>query len=217
MSEQKGEYKVEVKRLDEAVTPDPNNVNKHTQRGQTLVENSLRRRGAFRGIAAAGKNAETPVVYAGNLTLEQAAAAGFEEVILVHTDGRQLVVTVRDDVEPGSPEAIALGLEDNESAKQSYNPDVDVLAALAAGNEAVLSAFKEEDKIFGGMLENIINPSSHYVPDTMKIKPVTQEDIIRTTNAGFYPDGSKVRIEVICPNCATRFEVDKTASGLGND
>lgn len=65
--------------------PDPNNLNQHTQRGHTIVENSMRRRGIGRGILAAGKGVDNPVVLAGNLTLEKAVDAGFENVILVHT------------------------------------------------------------------------------------------------------------------------------------
>jgi DNA modification methylase len=148
------DVKVEVKTLDD-LQPDPNNVNKHTVRGHQLVENSLRKRGAFRSIAAAGKGVDKPVVMAGNLTIEKARDAGFDEVIFVHTNGRQLVSVIRDDIAPGSAEAIALGLEDNESAKQSYNADIDVLAALAAGDNAILSALRAEDKIFDGMLEGM--------------------------------------------------------------
>jgi hypothetical protein len=139
----------------ESLTPDPQNANKHTQKGMTLVNNSIRRRGLFRGIAAAGKGTESPVVYAGNLTLEQAVEAGITEAVIVHTTGNQLVVTVRDDVAPGSAEAIALGLEDNESGKQSYNPDIDIVAALAVGDNALLKAMRDGDKVFDGMLNSM--------------------------------------------------------------
>src|SRR5690606_24859082 len=77
------------------------------------------------------------------------------EVIFVHTTGNQLVVTVRDDLDPTSAEAIALGIEDNESAKQSYSPDLDVVAALAAGDNAVLASLRKEDKVFGSILKGM--------------------------------------------------------------
>lgn len=151
--------KVETKSIDD-ILPDPNNANKHTQRGHQIVENSIRRRGVGRGILAAGKNTDKPVIMAGNLTAEKARDAGIDEVVIVHTTGNQLVVTVRDDLDPTSPEAIALGIEDNESGKQSYNPDIDLLAAMSAGDNGVLSALKNEDKIFGGMLEGMIPAGS---------------------------------------------------------
>ena len=143
--------KTEVKKIDDLL-PDPNNVNRHTQRGHGLVENSIRRRGVGRGILAAGKNTDKPVIMAGNLTHEKARDAGIDEVVFVHTTGNQLVVTVRDDLDPTSPEAIALGIEDNEAGKLSYNPDIDLLAAMSAGDNGVLSKLKEDDKIFGDML-----------------------------------------------------------------
>lgn len=144
--------KVNVLPIEQGATPDPQNANKHTARGGALLENSLQRRGAFRSIASAGKGVDVPVVYAGNYTLEKAAAAGFKEIVNVHVTGDQLVNVVRDDIAPHTAEAIALGLEDNEIGKQSYSPDIDLIASLAAGDSAILSALKNEDKMFGGML-----------------------------------------------------------------
>ena len=83
------------------------------------MENSLRKRGAFRSIASAGKGVEVPTVYAGNLTLEKAIDAGFTEIVNVHVTGNQIVNVVRDDIAPGSPEAAALGIEDNEVEERS--------------------------------------------------------------------------------------------------
>ncbi len=147
--------RVEVKPIEQGAQPDPNNVNKHTQKGGGLLENSLRKRGAFRSIASAGKGVETPVVMAGNYTLEKAIDAGFTEIVNVHVTGNQIVNVVRDDLDPNSPEAIALGIEDNEIGKQSYAPDIDMLAALAAGDNAVLAALKQEDKIFNSILDGM--------------------------------------------------------------
>lgn len=204
--------KVEVLPIEQGATPDQANANKHTQRGSALVENSLRRRGAFRSIASAGKNTEIPVVYAGNLTLEKAVEAGFKRIINVHTTGGDLVNVVRDDVAPGSPEAVALGLEDNESAKQSYSPDLDIVAALAAGDDAVLSALRREDKVFGGMLEGMglveFHPS---LSPTMTGKVYTQEDIDAIKN-GDKTIKLKDLMEVICPDCGHVFFVDPRAN-----
>lgn len=147
--------RVEVLPIEQGATPDPNNANKHTQRGGALLTNSLQRRGAFRSIASAGKGVDIPVVMAGNLTLEKAVDAGFTEVVNVHVTGNQLVNVVRDDVEPGTADAIALGIEDNEIGRISYQPDIDIVAALAAGDSAILSALRQSDKAFDGMLESM--------------------------------------------------------------
>lgn len=148
--------RVEVKTLDD-LEADPNNVNRHTAKGRKLVSNSIQRRGAFRSIAAVGKGVKKPVVMAGGLTREQAREAGINEVIFVHTNGKQLVSVVRDDIAPGSAEAVALGLEDNEAARQSYNPDVDILAALAEGENAVLAQLRKEDQPLDEMINVIFD------------------------------------------------------------
>jgi len=158
--------RIEILPIEQGATTDLGNINKHSQRGGTLLENSLRKRGAFRSIASAGKGVDIPVTYAGNYTLEKAVEAGFKEIVNVHVRGDQLVNVVRDDIAPGSVEAIALGLEDNESAKQSYNPDIDMLAALAAGDNAILAQLRKEDKVFDGMLEGMLEE---------EIKDVTPE------------------------------------------
>ena len=145
--------RIEVLPIEDGATPDPQNINKHTQRGGGLLENSLRKRGAFRSIASAGKGVKIPVVMAGNFTLEKAVTAGFTEIVNVHVTGNQIVNVVRDDIAPNSAEAIALGLEDNEIGKQSYNPDLDILAAVMA--DPAMQALKAEDKMLADIVEGM--------------------------------------------------------------
>jgi hypothetical protein len=149
--------RIEVLPIEQGATPDPNNVNKHTQRGGKLLGNSLRKRGAFRSIASAGKGVSVPVVGAGNFTLENAVDAGFTEVVNVHITGNQLVNVVRDDIEPGSAEFYALAIEDNEIGKQSYNPDIDILAAVMA--DPAMQALKAEDKMLADIVEGMGLPT----------------------------------------------------------
>ena len=145
--------KVEVLPIEQGATTDQNNVNKHTQRGGKLLTNSLQKRGAFRSIASAGKGVDVPVVGAGNFTLENAVAAGFKEVVNVHVRGDQIVNVVRDDIAPNSPEFYALAIEDNEIGKQSYNPDIDILAALMA--DPAMQTLKAEDRILADIVEGM--------------------------------------------------------------
>lgn len=174
--------RVEVLPIEAGATPDPMNTNAHTQRGGGLLENSLRRRGANRSIASAGKGVDVPVVTAGNFTLEKAYGAGFTEIVNIHVTGNQLVNVVRDDIAPGSPEAVALGIEDNEIGKQSYNPDVDILAALTAGDSALLKTLKDEDEIFSsmvdGMLDNNVFPGGHEEIEGMPLLPDEKYDYV---------------------------------------
>ena len=174
--------KVDVLPLEQAATPDLSNVNKHTQRGRGLLENSLRKRGAFRSIASAGKGVKIPVVGAGNLTFQTAAEAGFTEVVNVHVTGNQIVNVVRDDIEPGSPEFYALAIEDNEIGKSSYNPDIDILAAIMA--DPAMQTLKAEDKILSGILDGVFPATDVSGVDDKeekaKQKAKTDVDIIYT-------------------------------------
>ena len=113
------------------IEQDPNNANRHTERGRNMVERSLRERGFFRPMAAAGKGVKQPVMLAGNLTQETAAAIGMDEAIIVETDGSRPIVHVRTDLEPGSTQAILLGLEDNRSAEVSLNLDPAILQGFS--------------------------------------------------------------------------------------
>ena len=146
------EPRVEVLPIEKGATPDQTNVNKHTQRGRGLHENSMRKRGAGRSIFSAGKGVDTPVVMGGNQTLEIAATLGME-IINVHTTGKQIVNVVRDDIAPNSPEFYALGIEDNEVGKISYNPDIEILAAVMA--DPAMQALKAEDKMLADIVEGM--------------------------------------------------------------
>lgn len=85
-------------------TPDDKNANRGTERGRYMLETSLEQVGAGRGIVV-DKHGK---VIAGNKTQEVAIAQGIEDAIIVETDGRQLVVTKRldmdlDDPDPNNP------------------------------------------------------------------------------------------------------------------
>jgi len=95
--------KVQEGKLSELV-PDDRNANKGTERGRYMLETSLEQVGAGRGIVV-DKHGK---VIAGNKTQEVAIASGIEDAIIVETDGRQLVVTKRldmdlDDPDPNNP------------------------------------------------------------------------------------------------------------------
>lgn len=179
---------VEVMPIEKAATPDILNTNKHSQRGRGREENSLRRRGVNRPIAAAGMGVEVPVISAGNQTFEIAANIGIKEAIVVHTKGDQIIINVRDDVAPNSAAFHALAIEDNASV--DFNPDTDLIAQLAAGDDAILKALRDGDDIFNSLLEDI----GAVVPD---FQPVGVDEQGRL-------DQKK---PVTCPECGHEFTV----------
>jgi len=107
------------------LTPDARNVNLGTKRGLELLEKSLEQYGAGRSVLV-DKNG---VVIAGNKTLSAAAEKGFG-VKVVRTDGKQLVVVQRGDIDIESKEGQELALADNRVAEVDLAWDTEQLKAL---------------------------------------------------------------------------------------
>ena len=102
------------------LTPDGENFNRHTEFRQKLLEDSLRKFGAGRSILV-DKDGN---IIAGNSTTETAAAIGMEDVIVVPTDGKKLVVVQRTDLILDSPEGRELALADNMTALKGIDIDL---------------------------------------------------------------------------------------------
>jgi DNA modification methylase len=101
--------------------PDASNANLHSERGTYMVSRSLEKLGAGRSILIDRDNE----IIAGNLTTEQAAAMGLEEVIIVETDGNQLVAVKRVDMDLDDPATGAreMAYADNRAAIVSIDFD----------------------------------------------------------------------------------------------
>ena len=91
------------------LTPDHSNANRGTERGRYALEASLRKYGAGRSILI-DKHGR---IIAGNKTAETAADVGIDDVIVVQTDGRQVVAVQRTDLDLDSNEARELAYADN--------------------------------------------------------------------------------------------------------
>ena len=102
------------------LTPDGENFNKHTEFGQKLLEDSLRKFGAGRSILV-DKDGN---IIAGNGVVETAAAIGMDKVKVVETDGTELVVVRRKDLKLDSPEGRELALADNMTALKGIDLDL---------------------------------------------------------------------------------------------
>jgi hypothetical protein len=101
-----------------ALTPDPKNARRRTQRSAGMIERSLREFGAARSLVVD----EAGVVLAGNGTLEAAASIGIEQVLVVPADGRTLVAVQRTDLSPA--QKAEYGVADNRSSDMSeFSPE----------------------------------------------------------------------------------------------
>ena len=155
------------------LTPDTSNANKGTERGRYMVEASLTETGAGRSIVA-DKDGR---IIAGNKTLEAWAGMG-GAVKVVETDGHELVVVQRTDLDLSDPKGKArklayydnragqVGLEwDAEQLLADVNAGVDLSAMFKPGEiEQLLKAvqdpgeFKEYDESAAGDVEMIECP-----------------------------------------------------------
>jgi len=102
---------------------DDRNLNKGTERGQQLIEKSLREFGAGRSLLLDKNNR----IIAGNKTHRNAEAIGMDDVIIVETDGTKLVAVKRTDVDLDSKQGREMALADNATVKVDLDWDTDMM------------------------------------------------------------------------------------------
>lgn len=106
--------------------PDPENANLHSERGTRMLEDSISTVGLGRSIVT-DKNG---IILAGNATQERAVDQGFTDAIEVETEGDQLVVVRRKDLDLlNDPEhrARLLSVLDNRVSEVSLHWEPEVL------------------------------------------------------------------------------------------
>lgn len=108
--------------------PDNKNANRGTKRGRVAVAKSLQEFGAGRSVLIDRDGR----LIAGNKTVEQASAAGIQDVIVVQTTGSQLVAVQRTDLSLDDPKARGLAIADNRAGELGLEWDPEVLAELSA-------------------------------------------------------------------------------------
>lgn len=107
----------------ESLVPDDKNFNKGTEYGNHLMDESLRKFGLGRSILL-DKNDR---IISGNKTAEKAAELGFENVLVVETDGNTLVAVKRKDVDLDSAKGREFALADNATGKANLCFDTDLI------------------------------------------------------------------------------------------
>lgn len=112
----------------ESLVPDNKNFNKGTQFGEHLMDESLRKFGLGRSILIDKNNR----IIAGNKTAEKASDIGFDNVIIVETDGNSLVAVKRNDIDLDSAKGRELALADNATSKANLCFDTDLIMQEAA-------------------------------------------------------------------------------------
>jgi len=126
---------------------DDRNINLGSEFGQSLLGRSITETGMGRSLLA-DKNG---VLIAGNKTLEAAAALGIEKVVEVETDGHEIIVVKRMDLDIDSERGIKAKILDNTVSVHNYLEDAQVAEALCEeANIVNLTAYglkvPEEDR-----------------------------------------------------------------------
>jgi hypothetical protein len=106
--------------------PDDKNMNKHNQYGMSLLDKSISSLGLGRSILVDRNNR----IIAGNGVTESASSLGLDNVIIVPTDGKKLVVVRRDDIDLDSKEGRELALADNAVANVNLEWDEEALQEI---------------------------------------------------------------------------------------
>lgn len=115
---------------------DPHNANRGTERGKQMLTESLSELGAGRSIVVDKNGA----IIAGNKTAARAGELGMQDVIIVQTDGSQLVAVQRTDLEIGDPRAKKLAILDNRISEVDLAWDKDVLEQMSKVQPDVIAS-----------------------------------------------------------------------------
>ena len=126
---------------------DDRNLNRGNARGKELIETSVGRFGAGRSVLIDKNNR----IIAGNKTQEAAIAKGIKDVIVVETDGTQLVAVKRNDVDLDSKDGREMALADNATVKADLEWDTEQMESIASDFDIDMKAW---DVDLDGMAED---------------------------------------------------------------
>ncbi len=133
--------------------PDPRNARKHNPRNIGMIVDSLHEVGAGRSIVIDGDNQ----IICGNGTVDAAAEAGIEDIIVVDTDGSKLVVVRRSDLT--DEQKTRMALFDNQTAATA-EWDAVVMAEMVAEGVKLDDLFydNELNRILGKVDDGVNDP-----------------------------------------------------------
>lgn len=124
------------------IKPQRANANRHTPRGMKTLEDSIQRDGWIGAITVAADH-ET---FDGSARLEVGAATGFEDAIVVRSDGSKPVIHIREDIPSADdPRAKRLGIAANRVAQLNLEWSPEVIAELASEGDVLDGLFSDQE------------------------------------------------------------------------
>jgi hypothetical protein len=186
------------------LTPDASNANKGTERGRALLEQSLRQYGAGRSILV-DKHGR---VIAGNKTLETASEIGLDDVVVVQTDGKQIVAVQRMDLDLAQDEdARMLAYADNRVGQIDLDFDAEqMLADINAGMP--LTDFWRQDELDELMAELMPPKTGDTPPEIDRAEELRQKWGVEPGQ--LWQLGEH---RLICGDCTDRATVERVMGG----
>lgn len=131
-------------KIDELI-PDDKNFNLGSEFGNSLIEKSFNKFGAGRSILVDKNNK----IIAGNKSTENYGATGGQKVIVVESDGTELIAVKRTDIDLDTPKGREMALADNASAKANIVFDAELIEAEVGEVTAVEWGIEVGTKIDG--------------------------------------------------------------------
>lgn len=102
------------------------NINTGSEFGTSLLEKSISETGLGRSVLT-DKNG---ILIAGNKTVEAAASLGFDKVIEIESDGTDLIVVKRTDLDINTGRGLKAKILDNTVNKHNYRENAEMVAAI---------------------------------------------------------------------------------------
>lgn len=125
-------------------TKQTNNVNRHKPRGMGMLDSVIAKDGWQSAITVANDNQ----VFAGSARLEvaQERFGDESEPIVFDIDGTRPVILRRTDIPSADdPRAIRLGIADNRISEINYDPDIELLSAIAESDLDISDMYDDDE------------------------------------------------------------------------
>lgn len=152
---------------------DQRNANKHSVFGMGLLNKSISQNGVIEAITISNDN----VAISGNARTEEFASTGFEDSILIESDGTKPIIIKRTDIQSDTKEFYNAALAANIVAQKNIVMDAETVDAIA--EEYELSEWAEMiDGIISPIIINDIN-----LPDNDKASFVVMRFTLKNTQA----------------------------------
>lgn len=184
-------------------TPDPKNLNQGTERGNYALERSLRDYGFARPVVAD----KDGVIIAGNHAYQKAGEIGLKNVRVIETDGTEIIVHKRTDLDASTARGRMVALADNRTTEINLAWDSQEFKSLLDETEDIKNFFAESElsELFKDDVAIDFEPE---LTPTVGATLTTDDDVDKrqqTMQDNFDNSGEQDIVDVNCPHCGRGF------------